>query len=457
MQTSLFGNELIKKPSGSPKKRAKRKLAAPLPAVLPDTEAPETLTEKVLGVNDFLDYINAILKVVEDVKVQGEISRISVHPTGIYMTLKDKEGDCVLDCYINPYTYRGLGLTLEEGMEVKVSGVPGIFKRRSQLSFRVENVELAGEGTLKKAYELLKLKLQTEGLFDRKRELPEFISTIGVITSKTGAVIDDFRNNLDKQGFKIFFKDCRVEGVQAVGQITAALQYFNKHHPNLDCLVVMRGGGSLEDLQAFNNELLVKEMFASRIPIVAAIGHDRDVPLACLVADKYTSTPTAAAILINTSWQRLATQLPHLQSLLISNYKLALENERATLSSLTHQLTGNFNQVFNRYSYLAEKIRRGGEKIENLIDQSKKEMQIFASKLYTEMNRAIQTRLETVASTEKLIYAASPERNLKLGYSLAYNREGQIIRKARDVKAGENLKIKLHQGSIDTNVINIQE
>jgi exodeoxyribonuclease VII large subunit len=339
-------------------------------------------------------------------------------------------------------------------MEVKITGLPGIFKRRSQLSFRVESVELAGEGTLKKAYELLKQKLEQEGLFDRKRELPEFISSIGVITSKTGAVIDDFRHNLELLGCRMYFKDCRVEGKQAANQIVNALRYFNIKHPELDCLVVMRGGGSLEDLQAFNSESLVKELFASRIPVIAAIGHDRDVPLACLVADRYTSTPTAAAMLINGSWVRLRTDLPRLESMIVHGFELGLEDKRAQLGNLTQQLTGSFNQVFQRYRHLSEQILRGMAQIQNTIHARKERAQTLLMKIYGDLSRSLQAQLDVVSNSEKLLAAADPERNLKLGYSLAYTKEGKLLRSDTQVRVGDKVNLKLHSGQINTQVIN---
>ncbi len=414
--------------------------------------SPDGSTEKVLGVGDYLDYINHILKVAGDIKVIGEISRLSNHPTGVYMTLKDKEGDGVLDCYINPYTYRGLGLLLEEGMEVKASGVPGIFKRRSQLSLKVESLELAGEGSLKKAYELMKQKLEQEGIFDRKRELPEFISSIGLITSKTGAVIDDFRNNLAKLGNKLYLKDCRVEGTQAAGQIMNAIKYFNIHHPELDCLVIMRGGGSLEDMQAFNTEAVIKEVFASRIPVIAALGHDRDVPLTCLAADVYTSTPTAAAVLINNSWGRLVREVPMYAQRIIHDFQNSLNENYATVNNLVHQLTGSFNSVLQRFRNLEEKMLRGYMQIINSIQETKQKAQSLMANMVLQVSRNIQYAGTTVVNAEKLLSIANPERNLRLGYSLAYDGRSKLVREKAQVKTGDRLTVKLSDGEIGTTV-----
>ncbi|MDQ3018861.1 MAG: exodeoxyribonuclease VII large subunit, partial [bacterium] len=417
-----------------------------------DEENIDTRIEKVLGVGDYLDYINHILKVVGDVKVIGEISKLTNHPTGVYMTIKDKAGEGVLDCYINPYTYRGLGLPLEEGMEVKVSGIPGIFKRRSQLSLKVEGVELAGEGSLKKAYELMKQKLTDEGIFDRKRELPEFIASLGIITSKTGAVIDDFRNNLEMIGCKLFLKDCRVEGNQSANQIIRAIKYFNIHHPDLDCLVIMRGGGSLEDMQAFNSEAVIKEVFASKIPVIAALGHDRDVPLTCLAADCYTSTPTAAAVLINSTWNRLRQEPDYYQQVILHKFQSLLDEQHASVTNVLHQLTGSFNAVMQQAKHLEEKILRGYTQIINTINQTKQQAQNIMSQMLLQTSRNLQSALTAVSGIEKLLDTVNPERNLKLGYSLAYDNSGKLIRSTAQVKQNDNVQIKLSDGDISTTV-----
>src|SRR3989344_1628742 len=159
--------------------------------------------ERVFSVSEFLDHINDILY-PQNVVVQGEISSVNVHPSGVYLTLKDKKDEGILDCYIRPHIYSYLGVELEDGMEVKIGGFPSVYKRSGRFRFMVQTLELTGEGSLKKAYELLKKKLELEGLFLRKRTIPEFIKRIGIITSRQGAVIEDFKNNLERLGFELF-------------------------------------------------------------------------------------------------------------------------------------------------------------------------------------------------------------------------------------------------------------
>ena len=161
-----------------------------------------------------------------------------------------------------------------------------------------------GEGALKKAYDKLKQKLEKEGLFssEKKKPIPEFPQRIGLITSETGAVIHDFLNNLGKYGYQISFVNSRVEGQIAVQGLLLAITYFSGKE--IDVLVIIRGGGSLESLQAFNNEALVRKIADFKIPVICGIGHDKDVSLASLAADKAVSTPTAVTALLNRAWEK---------------------------------------------------------------------------------------------------------------------------------------------------------
>lgn len=441
---------------------------APQP-VLPENPVGQTTTlsgifedlhqepaEKILSVSDFISYVNQILQVAQDIKIQGEISKFNIHPTGIYVTLRDKNDDSVLNCYMNPHAYRGLGIPLEAGMEVRVSGFPTIFRRRSELSFRIEDVELAGEGALKKAYELLKKQLETEGLFTRKRPLPEFITNIGIITSKTGAVIDDFRKNLEPLGCKLYLKDCRVEGTQAVRNILSAIRYFNKALPELDCLVIMRGGGSLEDMQAFNNEQVVRAIFASSVPTICAIGHDRDVPLACLASDVFTSTPTAAAMEINHSWGRLKILLPQLQHKLVFSFQNTLESTKHHVASDIQHLSAKLFAIFHSFDKCQEQLVQHTVRLQNSIIHIRTQNRLYIKKIIQDFSKNLDLIRTAIRHTEKLLETANPERNLKLGYSITRNNSGKIIRSAKELKVGESITSQFPDGNADATITTIK-
>jgi len=192
-------------------------------------------------------------------------------------------------------------LDIELGMEIIVDGMPSIYAPSGRFNFQVNTIELVGEGALKLAYDKLKKKLEDEGLFGiaRKKEIPELVQKIGLITSETGAVIHDFLNNIGKYGFQIKFFNSRVEGQLATADLLKGIKYFENQ--DIDVLVIIRGGGSLESLQAFNNEVLVRRIAEFEKPVICGIGHDKDVPLCALVADLLVSTPTAVTTVLNKS------------------------------------------------------------------------------------------------------------------------------------------------------------
>jgi exodeoxyribonuclease VII large subunit len=382
----------------------------------------------VFSVGEFLDFVNELLG-AQDFFVVGEVIGARPHPTGMYFSLKDKNNGGVMDCYMSPYAYRGLGFPIEDGMELKVGGSPSIYKPKGRFSFKVETLEVAGEGALKKAYELLKKKLTDEGIFERKRPLPEFIRRVGLITSKTGAVIDDFRRNLLPLGIQVIHADVRVEGAQAADQIIKAVSTFDRRHDDIDVLVVIRGGGSMEDLQAFNNEHVVRAVFGARVPTIISIGHDRDVPLAQMAADASASTPTATAHTINASWDRLRT-LDQKARQIEYAFESTLSGIRADVGSYTHRLA----------TQLARLMGRG------------RELEQHLHAALSRVGHGIERMCQTVEAAERHLTAASPERLLKLGYSIATDESGAVIRSASQLRHGQTVTTRLGKGAFTAEV-----
>ena len=386
---------------------------------------------KILTVSEFLDRVNNALR-EEDVSVMGEVTGLSPYPNAVYFSLKDKEDGSVMSCYMNLFLYRGLGVELTDGMEVKVGGFANVYKPKGRMSFLVQSLELVGAGALQKAYEVLKNKLELEGLFERKRELPQFIRRVGVITSKTGAVIDDFRNNLAELGLEVKLFDVRVEGAQAVPGILRALRWFQNHSAEFDVLVLMRGGGSLEDLQAFNHEGVVRAIFAARIPTICAIGHHRDVPLAALTGDFAPSTPTAAAHLVSATWDSLRETLPELENEMLSQFESWLTKSRGSIQTAVLRTMNFMSRVVNRAAEIERIIL---EKFGELLEKTG----------------------EAVHRAEKYLAAVSPERSLRLGYSIVFNSAGKVVRRGEDLKPGEVVRTKLHQGGFTSRVGEIEK
>lgn len=228
-----------------------------LGSLTPKDERETFVEETSYTVSTYLDIVNAALWRFT-ARVKGEITSVKAQGSAVYMSMRDKDDGSTMNLFMWLSDYNLSGIELVDGMEVVVEGKSEVYKPTGRMSFRAQTVELVGEGALKKAYDELKKKLDSEGIFapEKKRVLPEFPERIGLITSKQGAVIHDFLNNLGNYGFKVRLTDARVEGIGAVKELLSALKYW-KDKP-IDVLVVIRGGGSLESLQAFNHELVVR-------------------------------------------------------------------------------------------------------------------------------------------------------------------------------------------------------
>ena len=423
--------------------------------------------KQLVSVSEYLEYLNLVLQKTADVKILGEVSASKMYPSGFYFTLKDKYDESALSCYLPIYTYRGLGVPIEDGMEVSVEGMPRLVKRNGRFQFTVENLQLVGEGALKKAYDLLKTKLEEEGLFARKRPLPEFVTSVGVITSRAGAVIHDFRNNLAKLGIKVYLKDVRVEGASSPGMVMDAIKWFNRSRGitgkenystrgaelGVDVIVVMRGGGSMEDLQGFNNEAVVRAVFGSKIPTIVSIGHDKDVPLAQLAADVMVSTPTAAAHAVSATWNRLLEDLPQLQNDLLYNFSNSLQNVQSSFNLRTQILFNWCNRLSQSYKGVRDLLIGQVERYVGWVREQRQQAigrigQV--AHMQSVVHKQVTARMEAAGM---LLEQANPERQLRLGYSIVKNKQGNIIRSVRSVTKGDELSTQVEDGTINS-VIN---
>ncbi len=403
--------------------------------------------KRVLSVGDFVKLINALISRLEPVWVEGEIIGFkNWKDRVVFFDIKDEEA--ILHCSIYYSRLQSLGLELEDGMKVKVIGEPQLRANRGSFNLNVRDIQLSGEGAFKKAYELLKKKLKTEGLFERKREIPSFVENIGVITSKDGAVIHDFRKNLRDVNYKIYFKDALVEGKKSAKSLTKAVKWFNKNMPNLDVLVIMRGGGSLESLQGFNNEVLVRTIYGSEIPTLCGIGHEVDIPLASLVADVSVSTPTAAASYLNQSWDSLEENIPYWQERIFNSFKSILDSRFIRLSELGQRISFGFSQTFNKFESLTKDIYNIFDILRRQKELVGEKIKTIEKKLILSLENDIEKIKKIIVNQERYLKALDPRRNLKLGYSIVFDEDGKIIKEIGDVKKGETIKTKLHKGSI---------
>lgn len=385
--------------------------------------------DKIFSVSEFIELLNIGLK-SSKAKIIGEVGQVQPGPTGhMYFTLKDEKSGGMLNCIMWKSKYMMYGIRLQEGMKIVASGYPEIYAPSGRLSFICDTIQLAGEGELKKQYDELKKKLEEEGIFaeERKRKIPKYPQKIGVITAKQGAVIHDFLNNIGKFGFDIKFIDSRVEGQEAVADLLASIKTFRKK--DIDVLVIIRGGGSLESLMAFNNEMLVREVVNFPVPVIAGIGHDKDEPLVAMAADVSCSTPTAVANLINESWE---------QALLLLE-----RQERAILAY--------FEGIFTRYRDIENNLKIALQGFKNSLQNAMLGLEGSLDRSITGLKRLLNRAEDRLKQAEKIIMLNSPERQLKLGYSIA-TVSGKIVRKINDVKIGYDMNLKVRDGIISSQI-----
>lgn len=363
---------------------------------------------QVLTPSEFTAILNQTLEYAyPSIAIEGELSSFKISKNRwIYFDLKDEIAS--IKFFGTVYMLPG---PIKDGMKVRVAGMPRLHPRFG-FSVNVVSITPAGEGSIKKAAELLAAKLEAEGLFDpaRKRLLPKQPELIGLITASTSAAFNDFIKILNERwgGAEVQLADVYVQGAQAPPQIIAAIEYFNARPVLPDVLVITRGGGSAEDLVSFNDERVVRAVAASRIPTLVAVGHETDTALAELAADMRASTPTNAA-------------------------QLAVPNRDELLNGLSisrNKLSGFINQRVNEYS--------------RTIKDTKK-------LLANEIRRLIHRQKNVHQSQSKLIEVFDPRAALKRGYAMV-SRAGEHISSVKVLAINDSLDIQLADGKIGAKV-----
>jgi len=412
-------------------------------------------SEKIFEVGEYLDFLNEKLLGAE-ARVKGEVSSVDDRGNYLFFKVKDKSGEGLINCFVWRNDYQVSGIELEAGIEVVIWGYPSVYPQSGQLSFQTKLIELVGEGLLKKAYEELKKKLEVEGIFapERKEVLPKYIHKIGLITSHQGAAIGDFISNVGNYGYRIKFFDSRVEGKQAVFELVKGVKWFNKNMPDLDVIVLVRGGGSLESLQAFNTEALVREIADSKIPVLAGIGHEQDITLAALAADLMVSTPTAAALEIRRPWDEAIHKVENSEKYILNAFQNILSEKKNIVLESERILAGQLENIFERFRRARENLKNSLVKIKMTIDYDKNYLSSASKKLVSDYRRLFSDFKNILKSLAEKIVLHNPERQLKLGYSLV-SLGGKIVRSVRDVKLKDKIDIRLQDGDIETEILKI--
>lgn len=410
------------------------------------------MPERIFQVSEFNEFINTYLRQVREVVIEGEITEVNLSQgRWLFVTLKDQSA--TLSVFAVAYQISGWQV-LEPGMLVHVTGSPGLHQKSGKFSFNATQIVPAGEGALRLAFEKLRLQLEREGLFDpaRKRSLPVFPQRIGLITSKTGEAYNDFVKVLSARmgGLKIFLYPVSVQGKESVSSILRAFDYFNSHHLNLDLLVLTRGGGSLEDLQAFNDEKVVRAVFSSQFPVVCAVGHERDVSLCDFVADLRASTPSNAAELIVKNKFDLIGQV----NLLVRNLDTkitGLINQRKVhilrqVDSLNHAI----NIQISAFKYLVTRFSRQPLGLSVRVSTSKKDVAVLVKNMSNVVGDELTQNSIRLDNLVRLFHTLNYQEILKRGFSITTNSAGSIVRSISAVSVGSALLTRLADGTINS-------
>lgn len=453
---------------------------------------PAEAVRKVLTVSEITGSIRRVLeKQFGTVSVMGEVSNLRVQSSGhIYFSIKDANAQlsCVLFRNESRAVHREY---LEDGQKVIIEGEITVYEARGQYQLRVFALQLQGIGALQAAFERLKQKLQAEGLFDQghKRPLPAFPRTVGLVTSPVGAAIHDFLHGIQRRNpaLRVVLAPCRVQGPGAAQDIAAAVHLLNDFafsaaEPQLDLIVVARGGGSLEDLWAFNEEIVARGIYASRLPVLSAVGHEIDFTISDFVADFRAATPTAAAEIITEGVfatrpyileapRRLAELLGYAleqkkQSLRLTERRLGRLHPKRRLAELNQRIDEMQNAIsrclhhhFRRKqtAWEALQLRFARTRPDAIVERRRERLAQLTDRLETAAILKIRDFTERIEQAKTRLKLLSPQNVLDRGYSITTNgANGAVLRDPAQAKTGDEIVTRLQKGELRSRVVPIK-
>jgi exodeoxyribonuclease VII large subunit len=437
-------------------------------------------TRRAFTVSELTSRIRDVLgKNFTDIWVEGEISNCREAQSGhIYCTLKDERAQIRCVCF--KQQLRGMKFRPEDGLHVTVRGSVSVYESRGEYQIYIENIEPVGLGALQLAFEQLKKRLEAEGLFaaERKKPLPMLPTRIGLITSPRGAAVRDVVRILRRRFHNAHLIVCpvRVQGEGAAAEIVKALKFFNQGKL-VDVLILARGGGSMEDLWAFNEEIVARAIFASEISVISGIGHETDFTIADFVADVRASTPSAAAELVVQTRREFDQHIADLRETLASLLRYRL----LTLSKRVHELSAR--RGFRRpLDLLRQQRQRSDEMTSRLalglrarLEQARKRLSALHLRIATfdfrvkisafrlgldklsadlevSAERLLRTKRERLERLTLQLQERSPLKLLERGYAIPTDAAGNLLRDAGQVQIGDTVAIRLHRGRLTTEV-----
>lgn len=376
---------------------------------------------------------------LSQVAVRGEISNYKLYPSGHhYFTLKDEQS--ALKCVMFKGNAVSLRFRPASGMKVIALGRISVYPRDGQYQLYVSSMAMDGIGDLYAAFEVLKKKLSQQGLFDpsKKKPIPKYPKTIGIVTSSAGAAVHDILRILGRRYplCSVRLLPVRVQGAEAPEEIASAIRYANAHHL-ADLLIVGRGGGSIEDLWAFNDERVAYAIYESDIPIISAVGHEPDVTIADYVADLRAATPSNGAELAVPDREALAQGLDACAS--------------AMAGALNRQLRLASQRLENMAASPALRSPTG------YLDRREKDLQLLQGRLLTAQNRELSRAQQRYVANVAKLDAMSPLKVLSRGYAMVQDQDGELLRSVKQTAPGDKIVVSLADGKLNASILSIKE
>ncbi len=396
---------------------------------------------KPIRVGQLNNYIGRVLKtdpILANVSVIGEISNLKFHSSGhVYFSLKDETSK--INCFLAASNLERITCPLEEGMEIVASGYISVYERGGYYSLNIRDIEVNGEGQLAVQFEKLKAKLEKEGLFsaENKKPLPEFPSKVAVVTSETGAAVRDIIRTIKNKNdyVDILVYPVLVQGPAAAGDIAGAIRDLNDNYNDIDVIITGRGGGSMEELWAFNEEVVARSIFDSVIPVISAVGHETDFTISDFTADFRAATPTAAAEMAVPDTRELREYLESMKDSLAESLLQSVEIRRNRLAALDPNAFAK--GISTRIAY----------------------EQMNADRIIESMGESLAARIssgrERIELLKALIDASDPKSILSRGYSVVTDEEGHIVSRAEELKVGQNVNIETGSGSAGAEITRV--
>ncbi|EHK2326631.1 exodeoxyribonuclease VII large subunit [Clostridium perfringens] len=397
---------------------------------------------KTLSVGEVNNYVKKLVEndfILKNLNVKGEISNLKFHSSGhIYFSLKDENSK--VNCIMFKNNAVNLDFRLEEGMKVEIKARLGVYHKEGTYQLYCENIKKAGIGELFEEFHKLKKELSEEGIFDEKykRALPKFPKRIGIITARTGAAVRDIINVIQRRNksLDIILYPAKVQGENAADSIIEGIRYFN-NEKSVDVIILGRGGGSIEELWAFNNRYLAYEIFNSRIPTVSAVGHEVDFTISDFVSDMRVPTPSAAGELVSPSLQEMINDLVNKKEFLHRAIDRKFLNSKRDVDLLYKGLKGNNPK--------------------HIIEKRIKEVNSLEEKLNFLGKRKIDKAKDELIALNSILQTLNPLNTLGRGYSVIMDKEDKVINEVSELKKNDMVKVIMKDGSVNIDIKIINE